>query len=130
MSELWRAAPTNGLIVEGNVGIGTTGPLVKVDVEGATLVGAGNNLVLGRTGNDYGHRLYMDANNDFHWMTNVGQVNFANTTDGIEAVFIKTMATSVSERQRRYLRFPCKVLCVFGTPARAVPRREIFTPPQ
>ena len=47
------ANSTDGQLVintSGNVGIGTTAPLVKLDVEGATLVGAGNNLVLGRTG--------------------------------------------------------------------------------
>jgi hypothetical protein len=34
-----KTAPANGLLVQGNVGIGTTGPMNKLDVEGAAVIG-------------------------------------------------------------------------------------------
>jgi hypothetical protein len=37
-----KAAPTNGLIVAGNVGIGSTVPQAKLDVEGSVYIGNGN----------------------------------------------------------------------------------------
>ena len=40
-------APTNGLIVQGNVGIGTTSPAAKLDVDQAT---AGSTAILGESG--------------------------------------------------------------------------------
>lgn len=60
------AAPTNGLLVEGNVGLGTTNPAAKLDVNGKAVV-RGSDFVLGTEdsrpiGNKKGQRALVHAN--------------------------------------------------------------------